>query len=464
MSLLNKISSKINNYLNLSKENAELKLLVASQAQEIILLKAQIVELTKRLDQLSIKKDSHNSSMSPSSDIVTKNKSLRTKSGKKPGGQKGHKGHTLKMTETPDKVINLVPSYCNKCGKKLVGSANLISRRQVLDIPPILPYYTEYRNHQISCECGHCQSSTYPEEVSNNIQYGENIQSFIAYLSVYQYIPYKRMQDLFRHFFSINISQGTILNILNKMATKASSLYQSIKNNLEEAESIGSDETGARVNGKKNWIWVWQNLRMTFISLETSRGKKVIEQKFPKGFPHGIIGTDRWAAQLQTYAKGHQLCFAHLLRDLTFLIELEKTDFASKLKKLFLKTIKLKRAKIQYDENDPIVAQVETELDILLKKELSTDDYPKTETFRKSMVKNRNSIFTFLYFKNVEPDNNSSERAIRNVKVKQKISGQFKSGGQNFCVLRSVIDTTIKGEKDILNILSLVAANKQVAV
>lgn len=141
------------------------------------------------------------------------------------------------------------------------------------------------------------------------------------------------------------------------------------------------------------------------------------------------------------------------------MIELEKTDFASKLKKLFLKAIQLKKEKLKYAPNEEIVIQVEREFDTLLKKELSTDDYPKTKTFRKAMLKHRNSIFTFLYYSKVEADNNSSERAIRNVKVKQKISGQFKTGGQTFCVLRSIIDTAIKSKIDIFNILKLTAAN-----
>ena len=241
------------------------------------------------------------------------------------------------------------------------------------------------------------------------------------------------------------------------MSVKARPLYDEIRNRLEKSTTVGSDETGASVNGSKWWVWVWQNSLMTFISLEKSRGQKVIQRIFPDGFSNAIIGTDRWAAQLNTQAKGHQLCMAHLLRDLVYLVEAEKSDLAKKLKELFLNAIELKKEKRKYRKTDPIVLQVESKLNSLLEKELPTDDYTKTETFRKSMIKHRASIFTFLYYENVEPDNNASERAIRNVKVKQKISGQFKTGGDSFSILRSIIDTAIKAKADVKDVLELVA-------
>ena len=460
MSFLSKIFPKSNNYLALQKENAELKTQYAELLAYSTKQNLKISELEKQIERLLIKKDSHNSSMPPANDIVKKNQSLRPKSKLKPGGQKGHKGHSLKFSEIPDEIIKLVPGYCNKCGLELEKEeAVLKSKRQVVDIPPVLPVYKEYQNYQIKCKCGHCQESDYPQGVGSYIQYGPNIQALIAYQSVYQYTPYKRLQDFFRQWYSLDISQGTITNILNKMSDKALLLYSAIRNSLEQAKTVGSDETGASVNGQKYWIWVWQNSIMTFISLESSRGQKVIKRLFPNGFVNAIIGTDRWAAQLNTQAKGHQLCMAHLLRDLVYLIEAEKSNLAKEIRKIFLYAIKLKKEKLKYSKSDPIVLEVESKLNTLLKNELSTDDYPKTETFRKSMVKHRNSIFTFLYYENVQPDNNASERAIRNVKVKQKISGQFKTkvGGTSFSILRSVIDTAIKSKADVKDVLKLVA-------
>ena len=465
MILIKKAYNKIKNYFVLQKKYVELESNYAKLLKENSELKKRLLELEKKTEILSVKKDSHNSSLAPSNDIVKKNKSLRKKSNRLSGGQKGHKGHTLKFSETPDIVIKLIPSYCNHCGLPLnQEDKQLKNKRQVVDIPPpVLPIYTEYQNYKIKCSCGCSQSSDYPQDVDAYIQYGPNIQSAIAYQSVYQYTPYKRLQDFFKQWYSLNLSQGTITNILNKMANKAKLLYYAIKDRLEQSTTVGSDETGASVDGKKQWMWVWQNSRMTFIYLSQSRGQKVITELFPNGFKNAIIGTDRWAAQLNTQAKGHQLCLAHLLRDLVYLIETEKSSFAKQIKELFLKAINLKKQKFKYSKNDPTVMQVESKLDALIEKELSTEDYKKTETFRKSMVKYRNFIFTFLYYENVEPDNNASERAIRNIKVKQKISGQFKTdkGGESFAILRTIIDTAIKAKVDVKDILNLIANSKR---
>jgi len=467
MILVKKAYNKIKNYFVLQKKYVELESNYAKLLEENSELKKRLLELEKKTEILSVKKDSHNSSLAPSNDIVKRNKSLRKKSNKKAGGQKGHKGHTLKFSETPDEIIKLIPNYCNECGLPLdKEKKKLKNKRQVVDIPPVLPIYTEYQSYKIKCSCGHCQESDYPDGVDSYIQYGPNIQSAIVYQSVYQYTPYKRLQDFFKQWYSLNLSQGTITNILNKMANKAKPLYYAIKDHLERAATVNSDETGASVNGKKQWMWVWQNSLMTFIYLAQSRGQKVITELFPNGFKNAIIGTDRWAAQLNTQAKGHQLCLAHLLRDLIYLIETEKSSFAKQIKELFLEAINLKKQKLKYSKNDPIVMQVESKLDDLIKKELSTDDYKKTETFRKSMVKHRNSIFTFLYYENVEPDNNASERAIRNIKVKQKISGQFKTdkGGESFAILRTIIDTAIKARVDVKDTLNLIANSKSCPV
>lgn len=455
MEILSKIFGTESINSKLQEENKKLKAENIELKARVSELELLVSELKKQIEQSKTKKDSHNSSMPPSSDINKKNQSLRTSSGRKTGGQNGHQGHTLEFRPNPDKLVKLIPSFCNICGTELNSdNAVLQSKRQVIDLPPVRPVCTEYQNFQIECKCGHCQNIEYPEGVNAYVQYGPNIQASIAYQSVYQYVPYKRLQDFFYQWYSLPISQGTITNILNKMSSKSTVLYNKIRETLEQSATVGSDETGASVNGKKQWMWVWQNKFMTFISLQASRGQKVIDEFFPDGFPNAIIGTDRWAAQLNTHAKGHQLCIAHLLRDLTYLVETEKSDFAKQIKDLLLKAIKMKKEKCKYSQTDPIVLQVERELDTLLENELSTDDYSKTETFRKSMTKHRNSIFTFLYHENVEPDNNASERAIRNVKVKQKISGQFKTGGKSFSVLRSVIDTAIKSKVDINYVLT----------
>ena len=453
-------------------ENREQQILIESQILEIDLLKSRISVLEKTNDELQheinsllVKKDSHNSSKPPSSDPnkkIKKTRSLRKNSGKKPGGQFGHKGTTLEMTLCPDKTIELIPKYCNVCGKELSqDQAKFHSKRQVVDIPKPKPIWVEYQCHEIKCACGCTQKGHYPEGVDNYIQYGENVQAMIVYQSVYQYIPYKRLHEFFRDWFSIPISQGTITNILKKMSQKGYPIYSRIRNTLAESKSVGSDETGASANGKKSWVWVWQNDGFTFMSFESSRGSDVVKRLFPNGFPDAIIGSDRWGPQLNTTAKGHQLCLAHLLRDLEYLIELEKSIFSYDFKNLLLYAIDLKSINSKFCVDDHIVNKVEASLDELLGAEYSTDDCPKTNTFKKSMNKHRNSILTFLYYEDVEPTNNASERAVRNIKVKQKVSGQFKTGGQDFCVLRSLIDSAKKSEQKVFDIMIWVAQSER---
>ena len=434
---------------------------IVELTKKLELLTTEVIALRKELHRLKHPKNSSNSSVPPSKDEnrPKRNRSLRRKSGKKSGGQKGHKGITLKLVDNPTTIEELVPAYCNKCGKDLQDKeAVLHSVRQTVDIPPIIPIYTEYQCYGKHCDCGHYQLGTYPKNVTNHIQYGNNVESLIGYLSVYQYVPYKRMADMFSRVFNLPISQGTIKNKLEKLANKAKPLYKQIHDFIEVSKSVKSDETGVRVNGDKQWAWVWQNPIVTYLLISSNRAKRTIEKAFPNGFVNAILHSDRWSPQLTTVSKGHQLCMSHLLRDINYLIELEKSAWAKNIKAVFKDALELKRKKPKYVFGDPLTNDIETRLDKLLSEDLEKEDYPKSLTFLKQMKKHRNSLFPFLYNEGVEPDNNSSERSIRNFKVKQKISGQFKTGQQTFAILRSLVDTFIKNDLSVLESLQVIAS------
>ncbi len=441
----------------LRKQIRLLQKTVSEQAERIVVLE-------DLLRQSKIHKNSSNSGKPPSSDYFSpkRNQSLRKKSGKKSGGQQGHKGKTLRMSDKPDKVVELKPSYCNECSNNLESvEAEFVSKRQIIDIPTIMPLVTEYRNYTRLCpKCGNSQQSSYPEGVNTHIQYGNNVEATIAYLSAYQYMPFQRMKECLKHFFGLEISQGSIANILERMSFKSQVVYDQIKATIMTSTQIGSDETSAKVNGKNWWVWVWQTTHSTFISISQNRGSKTIERLFPDGFSNAILNSDRWAAQLKTYAKGHQLCIAHLLRELKYLLELEKNDWVGQVKEVLDEALKLKNDCSEYNRSDPRTIQLERKLDILLKENIPKTNHKKTLAFQKSFIKHRDSIFTFLYHAEVPPDNNASERAIRNVKVKQKISGKFKSGQDYFCVLRSVIDTCLKRGVDVMFALNSIARLK----
>jgi transposase len=424
-------------------------------------LETRLTELEAQLRQAKLNKDSRNSSKPPSTDIFTpkRNQSLRISSGKKSGGQPGHKGTTLQMSETPDEIIDLSPDYCNKCGCSLEHeSPHFESKRQEFDIPLIRVTVKEYRLNSKKCpRCGHNQATEFPQRITNNVQYGVNVESLITYLSVYQYLPYRRLKECLKHSFKIDVSEGTINNIIKRMAFKAQPIYNKIKETISQSNQVGSDETSVKVDGVKHWIWVWQTELSTYITASKSRGMKAIENVFPFGLQKSILNTDRWAAQLKTKSAGHQLCISHLLRDLNYIEEVDKIDWSKRLKELLQKGIDLKKQQLEYSKDNPLVVELEQELEILLKEEIPQKAYKKSYTLQKSLLKHRDSILTFLYNKETPADNNASERAIRNAKVKQKVSGQFKTGQQDFCVLRSVIDTCKKRSIDIFNSLSSIA-------
>ena len=428
---------------------AELKLTIHKLEEEILLLKNG--------------KKSNTSHTPPSHDIGRSNqKNSREKSGKNPGGQQGHKGSTLQMKEIADEVIKHEPLFCSHCSEDLANSISALDeRRQEVVIPPVWMKYIEHQSYVKTC--GHCQHQTkgqFPESVTAPIQYGENVSALIAYLSVYQYLPYNRIKKLINDLFQLPISEGTIDNIIKKMTGRALPMYQEIQRRIEAGDLVGADETGTKINTAKGWFHVWQNSRLTFIVPSLNRGYATVEENFQDGFQDAVYVSDCWSSQLKVPALKHQLCFAHLLRELKNFEDTFSCEWSLKVKKLFQRAIKLKNEMAQQDFLDPPIAvgEIESELDELL--EVNAEKFHKKQkAFIKRLMKNRQSIFVFLYHQQAPYDNNGSERAIRNVKVKNKISGCFRSfhGAFSFAVLRSVIDTAIKNTGDVFEAIHLVA-------
>lgn len=441
----------------LRAENTVLKATVVELESKVRLLMDQVIKM-------GVRKDSRNSSLPPSSDMVSKKKSLRLGSGLKSGGQVGHAGCTLKMAEFPDKVIELKSKFCSKCGESLEeGEYTLTAKRQVIEIPRVVPFFEEYQKY--SCLCGNChhvETMDFPIGVNAPIQYGDRIATLVAYYSVFQNIPFARMQKMFAHQYSLAISQGTVGNILERVATKCTGFYETIKIRLESSAVVGSDETGAKVNGKKWWMWVWQNIQFTYIMACESRGFKAIQSVFPEGLPNTILVSDRWAAQLKADTKNHQLCLAHLQRDLNYVEELEKHPFASQFKTFISDIYSFKRENHVCLKADLAAKLFQSRLENLLLMPICKATNRKTATLQKSILKYCDYILPCIHHPEVPPDNNGSERAIRTIKVKQKVSGQFKSGQKAFCVIRSVIDTVVKQQLDVFDSLKKIVSHQAV--
>jgi len=430
---------------------------------EVKVLRRENIGLKEKLAKYENPKNSNNSSVPPSKDENRpfKSKSLRKKTGRKPGGQKGHEGTTLEMVSDPNEVLNHTPEYCECCGKDLAGThGEFVERKQVIDLPPIEPIVTEHRVYKKECSCGHITMSSFPGGLKAPVSYGPMIESLTGYFHSRQYIPFLRMQELFRDIFSVPISEGGIHCLLNRLSTKALPLYHRIRDMITNSSVVGTDETGAKLNGKKIWIWTWQNDRVTWLKGTDNRGYKTIEENFPEGFKKSVFVHDCWKSHFQPEVHTHQLCTSHLLRELNYLEERYNHLWPVRFRKFILDGIKLKEKLDHGDYYQPI--RKRTALENRLKRLLASrldEKHKELVSFQKRILKYKDYILTFLYHPKVPPDNNGSERAIRNVKVKQKISGQFKSskGVENFMVLRSITDTTLKNDQNVLKALNLIA-------
>lgn len=420
-------------------------------------LSLQVDQLTNKvkgsreeIGVLKNKKNSGNSSLPPSQDLFAlKNQSLRGKTDKKSGGQPGHKGETLRMSANPDKIVQYFPdTKCPQCGViHRKESMTMAGQRQVIDIPMIKSYVTEHQIYQLPCACGCVRSAKFPMDVSAPVQYGPNLIGFTAYLSSRQFVPYSRLSELVASITNISMSEGTIFNMLQKASDAVIPIYDGIKEEVANATCVGGDESGVKVNNQKHWAWTWQTTWATYIVITGSRGFATVTKTFPNGFPNATYVSDSLSAQLKTVAKFHQLCLAHLLRELTYFQQIYQHSWPTQMIALLQKAIALKNSMTLRQYTEPCRERDELLLEFgeLINQKLP-DKVSKIFPFRKRLVKRRHQIFTFLFCPEVPYDNNGSERAIRNIKVKQKVSGGFRSerGAEIFAVLRSVFDTIIK--------------------
>jgi transposase len=445
---------------------------IAELEQQLKVIQSVVIELSsinklllERLSKYENPKNSRNSSIPPSKDENRpfKSKSLREASGKKPGGQPGHEGKTLEMAVTPDEVVIHNPLFCNHCGRDITDlPSELVERRQVVEIPPIKPVYIEHQVFARTCTCGYTITGSFPKDITPGISYGKSVESLSAYFYARQFLPFARMQEMFNDVFSLPISEGGIHQVLDRATVKAEPAYNLIHERIKQSMVVGSDETGTRIGKKKGWFWTWQNEKLTFIAASMNRGTQTINQHFEKGFAKSVLVHDCWKSHFEPIALTHQICIAHLLRELTYMEECYEDSWSKLFKELLRDAIHLKKKLTPSDYQLPIPERTDLILRLmeLIEKPINPN-HKKLVVFQRRMIRYKNYIFTFLFNPEVPPDNNGSERAIRNIKVKHKISGYFKSfkGASQFAILRSVLDTTLKNKQNILNAFSQIIAS-----
>lgn len=364
------------------------------------------------------------------------------------------------MSETPDRIVTHTPEYCLHCGNSLSDLSGEVSEvRQSIDIPlPVSTITTNHVSMEKTCSCGRCNKGSFPGYVKPGVSYGVHIHALVAYLSTVQHIPFKRLVGTLKDLYGIEMSQGSVSNILNRMRAQSRPAYEAIRDRIEKSAVCGADETGENLNGKLHWMWTFQNELATYIFQHPSRGKIAIDSHFPGGLPKSILVSDRHSSYFNLETAGHQLCLAHLLRELIYLGELDKDQqWSPQLLELLRGSIH-ERKTVPLTEID--IGRIKGEFNTLMEQDVSSLN-KKFHTLQKSLKKHADHVFGFLEHLGVPYDNNASERSVRPLKVKQKVSGMFKSddGANAFCVLHSIVDTAKKNRQDPFLTLIAVAEN-----
>jgi transposase len=451
----------------------ELIALIKAQAAEIAALKARVAELERRLGL-----NSSNSGKPPSTDGLKKpprTSSLRERSGKKPGGQKGHKGETLRQVAEPDNIVEHYPASCTACGAAVTPAMSSgHSARQVFDLPEPRPLVvTEHRAHDCVCAgCGAHTRASFPDGVNAPVQYGPRIAAFVVYLLHYQLLPEDRLAELMADLFGIRIVAATIARMSRNCAARLQDFVATVRDLVAGAAVKHMDETGFRIGGKTQWLHVACTALLTFYRVCAKRGSLLANVT-------GIVVHDHWKPYYTMSGVLHALCNAHHLRELKALIEIEKEDWARKMHRL------LRRAchavNLARERGSPpkprLIALFKSRYDAFVAEGLAfheaqaplrPDDAPQGQKRRGRkarrtghnlllrLASRREDVLRFLDDPNVPFTNNQAERDGRMMKVKQKISGCFRSleGAMDFAIVRSFISTAKKQGWNVIQALT----------
>lgn len=435
---------------------------------------AFILALLARLEAFEgqVRKDSHNSSKPPSSDgLGKKTRSLREASGKAPGGQIGHKGTTLQqVAEATQIVCHRLPTQCVRCSLPLrQAEAQVSARRQIVDVPVTACDVIEHQTMEQRCQCGQWHVSAFPEDVTELAQYGPNLRALGVHLTQGQLLPFARASQLIFDLYHVTVSPGTLVSWVGQARAALQSTADLIAEHLHRAPLVHADESGLRVQGKLHWLHIAASQTHTWYGVHARRGMEAIEAHgiLPKRL--GVLVHDCWAPYWQLDCV-HALCNAHLLRELVYVKEITAQDWPQQLIDLLLNTNKICDAARQQNRlftTDDIAAFNTAYGAILSDGEALHPEVPKLHDKRgrskqsiafnllRRLRQHTDAVLLFVHDPTVPFTNNLGERAVRMPKVKQKISGCFRTleGADNFCVIRSCLDTLRKQGYGMLEVL-----------
>jgi transposase len=437
---------------------------------------ARLQELEARLN-----KDSHNSSKPPTSDGLKKphKHGLRHKRGKKSGGQAGHEGHRLEPVADPQHIVVHPVTRCHLCQAPLEGiKAEKFEKRQVFDLPKEVKLeVTEHQAEIKDCpRCGEENEAEFPEGVSQETQYGPRVRAQMVYFNTYQFVPLKRTVEIIQDLYQQPISEGVVVDAVKEVAQRVTPIVEKIKEYLTYTEeAVHFDESGMRVGGLK-WLHSASTAFATFFAIHAKRGQAAMDKIGILPERIGWCIHDYWKAYLQYQQAKHGLCNAHLLRELTYLVENYLQPWAESMIKLLTEIYQAKTTAQALGQAVFFPEQLtgfQNRYDQIVAEGLLANPPPerteeqarKRGRVKQSPPKNLldrlrdhpDMILAFMYDFKVPFDNNQAERDIRMAKLKQKISGCFRSdnGSKDFCQVRSYISTARKNGQPILEAIYL---------
>ena len=432
--------------------------LVVSLRGELARAQERIAELEDRLRQTS-----RNSSVPPSADGLAKppprSRSLRKKSGRKPGGQDGHRGQTLAQVAKADREVRHEPGSCARCGAGLAGRpVTGIERRQVFDLPPVKVKVTEHQLIERECGCGHRTKGTAPQGAEAPVQYGPRIAAVIIYLYIGQFLSRKRTALALAELFGIPLSAATVAAITGRAAGKLDDFLERARGNIAASDVAGFDETGFRVAGRLHWVDCARTGEYTLLMAHPRRGRKAMEAMGILPSFAGAAVHDAWAPYDTYGSPGHQLCCAHALRELQAVTDsapgdewcwaAQAADALTGMQALASEAIAQGR-----DAADPaaLAAQMHRyrSAALLGARQNAARSGPLTKkhhALARRLLDRQDDYLRFTADWRIPADNNGSERDIRMIKLKQKVSGCLRTltGAQQFCAIRSYLSTAAK--------------------
>jgi transposase len=470
----------------------EIRAVYARGEEAVIELVEGLVEKLRKLEERvealegKDKKNSSNSSKPPSGDgFGKKTKSLRTKSQRKTGGQIDHPGSTLAWSSEVDVVVEHKVEECQECGASLaIEPVQTVWARQVHDIPPIELKVSEHRVEVKNCpHCGVENQAELPPFANSVVQYGPRLKSMMVYLMEGQLLPSARTCEVLSDIVGVSVSEATLFNTRSQCFEQLAPNERTIQAAIVDSQVVHFDETGMRVNGKLWWLHVACTDGLTYYFVHSKRGHDAIDEMGILPTFEGKAIHDGWKSY-QHYNCEHFLCNAHHLRELMFMWEQYQQPWAIGM------LILLGSIKSQVDEaslaQTPLAADVlqafETRYQTILDQGFAANPplappltkhrrprggRPKQSPARNLLDRLQNqqaSVLGFMYDFDLPFDNNQAERDVRMVKLKQKISGTFRSesGAQMFCRIRGYISTLRKQGFNVLDaFISLFSGHPQ---